>query len=99
MDRDNPKHSVITDHYVDDDGNDRIETKSYHESLAHIKSEVQRTILTSHGKILGDVMDCLDVMKKGQTPELSITIKTDNNRLPYKIIQRYTVEDKKLPRR
>ncbi len=93
------KHTVTTDYYQDPEGNEHIETNSYHESLSHVKREVQKSILTSHGKILSDVMDCLDVMKKGETPELTIVIKTDNNRLPYKILQKYTILDKKLPRR
>lgn len=73
------------------DGTETIITESYQERLQYVTEERRVNILTTPNTLLQDIVQALDVMSDRETRKLMLTIKTDKNGKPTKIIKEWTV--------
>lgn len=73
------------------DGSNTIETSSYTDKLSSQKVETEQKILTNTNTFLGDVLQCLDVIKRQQTKTLTIEITTDRYYQPKLIVKTWTI--------
>lgn len=79
-----------------------IRTKSYYEELHQDMQEYQKNILTDSGRLLGDVISCLDVLKGKGTSELTIKITSkgyEGHYMPVLITKTYTAKKEVMKKR
>jgi len=91
------KHIKVTD-YIIKNGGTEIVNKSYYEDLDFYKRELQQERETSSGTLLADIMAITGIIKKDNSPELTLTIYAPNG-LPEKIVYKWTIEKQKKNRR
>jgi hypothetical protein len=72
------------------DNTSTVVTTSYTEKLSSVKTETEKKILTNTDTFLGDILSCLDVIKKHETRQLVIEISTDKFYQPKLIIKTWT---------
>lgn len=94
---DDLKHITVTSYQVTEDGT-QIDTKAYHDKLAHHKIEKEKRQVTSRSTFLKDLMVAATVPKEYRTREVVITIRTDENYDPKLITHRFTTQSKNFPR-
>ena len=96
---DDLKHTKIKTFEEDEQGDLSITSRSYHERLSYIKEERASHIDTHTGRIMADVVGCLDVLKGRKVHELHIIIETDKHGLPRHIEKIYTTRRENFNRR
>lgn len=79
-----------------EDGTTTIFTNGYYKGPLSIKEQTREDIKTSKQFLLKDVIACLDVLSKTNTPDLTIYIKRDSEGRPFLIQKTWTITKKKV---
>jgi hypothetical protein len=68
-----------------------VDTKSYHEKLSSIEQRVEQSLMTSRATLASDLIECLEEIAAGETPELELKITTNRSTgEPERIVKTWT---------
>jgi hypothetical protein len=92
------QHIKITDRVQDEDGVYAIIARSYYEHLAFECLTKEKPMKTSRETILADLMGCLDLVTRENSPEVNIKIISKHGE-PHAILKTWIVEKKDYGKR
>jgi hypothetical protein len=72
------KHARVTTRTPQEDGSEEIKTDSYYEKLAHTMTEIEKQVPTTRHTILKELINCLELITKENSPEINLKIKAKN---------------------
>lgn len=75
------KHAKVITRTPSKDGLIHIDTRTYHEDLNQIKTEIQQNILTDDQNLLTEIIKCLGVFKDGTSETLVISIEHKRDKI------------------
>lgn len=76
-----------------------IESYTYYGGkISGTKKEIEKTVDTSRESFLKDILDATQILTNGEARELLLVIKADNQKIPHRITQRYTISTEKIGR-
>lgn len=93
MDKDKFTHGKIKSYYRRDDGSVEIVNESFFDNPSAFERIISQSKKTSKNELLSDIISALSLINNKRTHELTITITTDEFKMP-KLITKSYIETK-----
>jgi hypothetical protein len=88
-----PPHTKVRTVRTEPNGRKVIDSHSVYEELSSTQQEIQQTVQTSFETLAADLIACSELIRKGDTPELTLRITTDKKSgNPNFIVKTWTVD-------